>query len=219
MALGVTTFFRLVFAVGKGLIQGLPEITETQDPIELFGEWYDLACRSQLLFPDAVTLATSTAEGKPSARMVLLKSFDERGFVFFTNYGSRKASELKENPHAALVFYWGPLQRQVRVEGQVELLEHDDSEAYFRTRPRGSQIGAWTSRQSAVLRERQDLERQFAHYQREFAGRDVELPEFWGGFRVAPERIEFWQGKANRLHDRIHFTRTPDGWTVVRLYP
>ena len=219
MALNITTFFRLVFSAGKGLIKGLPEILESRDPIDLFGEWYETACRSRLLLPDAVTLATSTADGKPSARMVLLKSFDQRGFVFFTNYGSRKASELKENPYAALVVYWGPLQRQVRIEGRVEFLERVDSEAYFRTRPRGSQIGAWASRQSAVLRQREDLERRFARCQREFAGRDVDPPEFWGGYSVVPERIEFWQGKANRLHDRIHFTRTPHGWTVVRLYP
>ncbi len=217
--MGITAFLRLVFSAARGLVQGLPALVETRDPIELFADWYDTACRSQLLLPDAVTLATSTVDGQPSARMVLLKSFDERGFVFFTNYGSRKASELRENPRAALVAYWGPLQRQVRIEGRVALLEREDSDAYFRTRPRGSQIGAWASRQSAVLRERPDLERRFTRYQREFAGRDVDPPEFWGGFRVVPERIEFWQGRANRLHDRVHFTRSADGWTVVRLYP
>ncbi len=213
------TFLRLVLSAGKGLVKGLPEIVESRDPIDLFGEWYETACRTGLLLPEAATLATSTLDGKPSARMVLLKSFDARGFVFFTNYGSRKASEMKENPFAALVFYWGPLQRQVRVEGRVELLERDESDQYFRTRPRGSQLGAWASRQSAVLREREDLNRRFARYQREFAGRDVDPPEFWGGYRIAAERIEFWQGKANRLHDRVHFTRTSKGWTAIRLYP
>ncbi len=205
--------------LGQGVISGLPEASDSRDPMDLFREWYELASGSRILFPDAMTLATADADGKPSARMVLFKGQDERGFRFFTNYGSRKAHELEENPYAALVFHWAALQRQIRIEGKIERLTHEESEAYFRTRPRGSRIGAWASKQSRRLERREVLEEAFSETDRRFKGEDVPLPPFWGGFRVVPNRIEFWQGRANRLHDRLRFVRVEDGWETERLYP
>jgi pyridoxamine 5'-phosphate oxidase len=157
-----------------------------------------------------MTLATATPDGVPAARMMLLKDVDQRGFVFFTNYASRKGRELLANRQAALVFHWAVLQRQVRVEGTVERLPQAQSEAYFQTRPRGSRIGAWASRQSAELSSRAELDGRVKEYERRFAGQDVPLPPFWGGF---------WQGRINRLHDRIRYTRTGTGWAVTRLQP
>ncbi len=151
--------------------------------------------------------------------MMLLKGCDERGFRFFTNYESRKGEELVSNSRAALVFYWGRLHRQVRVEGTVEKLSEEESRDYFRTRPRGSQLGAWASHQSSVLQTRRELEERFREYESRFKGQEVPLPPFWGGFRLAPERIEFWQGRANRLHDRLLYTRSGRGWERVRLSP
>ena len=210
---------RTVITAGKGVTQGLPEATADRDPIELFGEWFEAARQSGILLPDTMALATCTKGGRPSVRMVLLKGFDERGFVFYTNYGSRKASELTENPHAALVMHWAVLQRQVRIEGAVTKLSAEESAAYFRTRSRGSRLGAWASKQSTTLDHRQQMEERFKAYAQQFKGEEVPLPSFWGGFRVAPERIEFWQGRADRLHDRLCFTRDADGWTTMRLYP
>ncbi len=166
-----------------------------------------------------MTVATATSDGAPSARMMLLKAVEARGFVFYTNYESRKAGELLANPRAALVFHWPVLQRQVRVEGAATRLTHAESEAYFRTRPRGSQLGAWASRQSAELPARAELDRRVQEQEQRFAGQDVPLPPFWGGYRLTPSVIEFWQGRINRLHDRLRYTRTPSGWTVTRLYP
>jgi pyridoxamine 5'-phosphate oxidase len=205
--------------LGQGVISGLPEATENRDPLDLFGEWFDLARGSRILLPEAMTLATVSSDGKPSARMVLFKGIDERGIRFFTNYESRKGRELEKNPNAALVFHWAALQRQVRIEGSVERLTHAESEAYFSTRPRGSRIGAWASMQSRRLKTRKDLDQAARAIDREYAGKDIPLPPFWGGFRVVPERIEFWQGRANRLHDRIRFDRVENGWESVRLYP
>ncbi len=166
-----------------------------------------------------MTVATATSDGAPSARMMLLKGVDPRGFVFFTNYQSRKSGELLSNPRAALVFHWAVLQRQVRVEGTVEKLPQDESEAYFRTRPRGSRIGAWASKQSAELSRRAELDQRFRECEARFAGQDVPLPPFWGGFRLTPLLIEFWQGRLNRLHDRVRYTREGSSWNVARLYP
>lgn len=205
--------------LGQGVIVGLPEAEMSRDPLELFREWYDLANGSRILLPDAMTLATSTTDGRPSARMVLFKGLDDRGFRFFTNYESRKADELEENPHAALVFHWAALQRQVRIEGGVERLSLEESKAYFKTRPRGSRIGAWASKQSRRLMRRQDLEDAARSIEAEYEGREVPLPPFWGGYRVIPSRIEFWQGRANRLHDRVRFARTEGRWEAERLYP
>ena len=167
-----------------------------------------------------MTLATVDADGTPSARMVLLKGFDERGFVFYTNYGSPKASDLERNPGAALVFYWAELERQVRVSGTVARVSHEESEAYFRTRALGSRLGAWASAQSTVISGRAPLEQRLGEVTARFADGDVPLPPFWGGYIVTPQSIEFWQGRPNRLHDRLRYLRQPDGtWIVERLSP
>jgi pyridoxamine 5'-phosphate oxidase len=166
-----------------------------------------------------MTLATAGADGRPSARMVLLKGVDERGFVFYTNYGSRKAAELDGSGVAALVFWWPPLQRQVRVEGSVERVTREESEAYFRTRPVGSRLGAWASAQSQVIAGREVLERRLRELQEQFGDGEVPLPSFWGGYRVRPEVIEFWQNRSDRLHDRLRYRRVGEGWTIERLSP
>ena len=210
---------RALLTMGRGVVKGLSDLDVTDDPIEYFKRWFEDAKRSGLFLPEAVCLATATDAGAPSARMMLLKGVDQRGFVFFTNYDSRKGDELAANPRAALVFHWAILERQVRVEGRVERIAEEESEAYFRSRPRGSRIGAWASRQSAPLAERAELERQGREIEGRYPGEDVPLPPFWGGFRLAPERIEFWQGRIDRLHDRLRYTRSDDAWIVERLYP
>lgn len=166
-----------------------------------------------------VALATADGGGRPSVRMVLLRGVDEGGFVFHTNYNSRKAKELMENPQAALCFHWPTMEEQIRIEGRVERLSADESDAYFRTRPRGSQLGAWASDQSAVLLSRETLEAQYREIERRFDGAQVPRPPFWGGFRLVPERIEFWFGRPDRLHDRISYTRDGTAWRIERLYP
>lgn len=210
---------RTAVTLGKGVFVGLTEATEDRDPIELFGEWYQAAQESGIFMPDAMALATADANGAPSVRMVLLKRFDQRGFAFYTNYGSRKAADLDANPRAALCIHWGVLERQVRVEGPVTRVSEDESSAYFATRPRGSRIGAWASDQSRPLRSRGELEHRVRDAEARFPGDDVPLPPFWGGYRLRPERIEFWQGRADRLHDRLVFRREGDGWRTERLYP
>ena len=166
-----------------------------------------------------VALATADNHGRPSVRMVLLRGADERGFVFHTNYNSRKARELVDNPHAALCFHWPTLEEQIRVEGRIERLPAAESDAYFASRPRGSQLGAWASEQSAVLPSRETLEEQYRATERRFEGSAVPRPPFWGGFRLVPERIEFWFGRPDRLHDRLSYTRNAGGWQIERLYP
>lgn len=201
------------------MTHGLSELSVASDPVGLFKEWYEAAKRSGLFLPEAMTLATATPDGVPSARMMLLKGVDDDGFVFYTNYGSRKGEELTQNPQAALVVHWPTLQRQVRVEGPVEKMSYEESSSYFRTRPRGSQIGAWASAQSEPLASRDELERRVGECESRFANKEVPLPEFWGGFRLRPRRIEFWQGRINRLHDRLCYTREDGGWKITRLYP
>jgi pyridoxamine 5'-phosphate oxidase len=191
----------------------------SQDPLEQFEHWFAEAKRAGVEVPEAMTLATADAEGAPSARMVLLKGAGEDGFVFYTGYGSRKSKELEQNPSAALVFYWRPLGRQVRVEGSVERVSEAESAGYFATRPRGSQLAAWASHQSQPLESREELERRYAELEREYADRDVPLPPHWGGYRLHPEAIEFWEHRENRLHDRIRYTRAREGWKVERLSP
>jgi pyridoxamine 5'-phosphate oxidase len=199
---------------------GLPDPGPDADPLALFGQWFEAAREAGLFLPEAMTLATADPDGRPSARMVLLKQFDDEGFTFFTNFGSRKAAELDANPHAALVFHWAILERQVRIEGRAERLDEAHSTAYFRTRPRGSQLGAWASEQSRPLARRQDLEARYREADERFAGKEIPLPPFWGGYRVRPERMEFWQGRVSRLHDRWVWRRGMEpGWTIERLYP
>ncbi len=166
-----------------------------------------------------MTLATVAADGRPSARMVLLKGFDQRGFVFYTNYGSRKAGELNANAAAALVFWWPPLERQVRVEGRAERISREESEAYFRTRPLGSKLGAWASAQSEVIPGREVLEERLEQLMARYASDEVPLPPFWGGYRLLPETVEFWQHRENRLHDRLRYRRDGAAWVVERLSP
>ena len=166
-----------------------------------------------------VLLATADVAGHPSARMVLLRGADARGFVFFTNYSSRKGRELTENPQAALCFYWPSLDEQIRIEGRVERASPDESDAYFGSRPRGSQLGAWASDQSSVLASRETLEEKYREVERRFEGQSVQRPPFWGGFRLAPVRIEFWYGRPDRLHDRVVYVRDGSAWRIERLYP
>jgi pyridoxamine 5'-phosphate oxidase len=197
----------------------LTERDVAPDPITQFLAWFEQARAAELPEPNAMTLATATPDGNPSARIVLLKGVDERGFVFFTDYRSRKGEELRANPRAALVFHWQELERQVRVTGTAARVPVAESEAYFRTRPLGSRIGAWTSHQSAVIERREVLEERLAELQRTFASGDVPLPPYWGGIRIAPESVELWQGRPSRLHDRIRYVREGSSWRIERLAP
>jgi pyridoxamine 5'-phosphate oxidase len=210
---------RALFAAGRGFVTGLSDDAVGQDPLALFDKWLSNAKRAGIFLPESMTLATCASDGSPSARQMLLKGVTEKGFAFYTNFESRKAEELTVNPRAALVFHWPILERQVRVEGPVERLSKEESEAYFQSRPRGSQIGAWASRQSWRLENREEMERKFKEYEQKHPSGDLPLPPFWGGYRLRPLRIEFWQGRLNRLHDRVCFTRRSGGWEITRLYP
>src|SRR5262245_32871690 len=197
----------------------LDEADLDPDPFRQFRLWLDQAVAAPIKEPLAMALATATPDGRPSARMVLLRGFDERGFVFFTNYDSRKGGEMEANPRAALAFYWDVLDRQVRIEGRVEHTSDAESDEYFRGRPHGSRLGAWASRQSEVIVNRQVLERQMEELQARYPG-EVPRPSCWGGYRVVPETIEFWEGRANRLHDRLRYVRQgTGGWRIERLSP
>ena len=200
-------------------IAGLDENTINRDPIKQFQEWLNDAIAAQLPLPEAMTLATATSDGKPSARMVLLKQVDEDGFVFFTNYNSPKAEQLDVNPYAALVFYWAQLDRQVRVEGSVIRVSAQESRDYFKTRPRESQIGAWASAQSEAISGREVLELRAQELEALYCDREIDCPEYWGGYRLRPERIEFWKSRIGRLHDRILYQWGSGGWTISRLAP
>lgn len=200
-------------------LEGLDENTIDRDPIKQFQRWFDEAKAANLPLPEAMTLATATPDGKPSARMVLLKQVDEDGFVFFTNYNSAKAEQLDANPYAALVFYWSRLDRQVRVEGSVIRTSEQESRDYFKTRPRESQIGAWASAQSQVIAGRAVLEQRAQELEDLYRDREVDCPEYWGGYRLKPERIEFWKSRVGRLHDRILYERDLTGWAIRRLAP
>jgi pyridoxamine 5'-phosphate oxidase len=191
-----------------------------RDPLAQFRRWYAEAVDAGVQLPEAMTLATATADGAPSARMVLLKGVDERGFVFYSNYESRKGRELAENPRAALVFHWPQTpRRQVSATGRVELLPAEESAEYFRTRPFGSRIGAWASRQSEVMEGREELERSFAELEAAHADGDVARPPWWGGYVLRPDTVEFWQNRPNRLHDRLRYRRSGEDWILERLSP
>ena len=198
---------------------GLRESDAASDPIEQFRSWFEEALAARLHEPNAMTLATATHDGRPSARVVLLKGFDERGFVFYTSYEGRKGGELATNPNCALVFYWGELERQVRVEGRASRISEVASDEYFGSRPRGSQLGAWASEQSRPVEHRGALEERLRSLEVEYEGREVPRPPFWGGYSVEPEVIEFWQGRENRLHDRLVYRRSGGSWRRERLQP
>ena len=202
-------------------LAGLTENDLNSDPVKQFELWFQQALDADLIEPNAMTIATATTDGKPSARIVLLKGVSDRGFVFYTNYESQKGQELIANPNAALVFLWNKLERQVRIEGKVEKLSPQESEEYFHSRPKASQIGAWTSDQSRVIPSRKVLEQKQAELQEQYAGEaEIPLPRHWGGFRVVPARIEFWQGRPSRLHDRLVYELQPDrSWSIERLAP
>ena len=200
--------------------RGLTEEDLLGDPIAQFQSWFEDACRAEVFEPNAMTLATVGADGQPSARVVLLKGVDRRGLAFFTNLMSRKSRELDASARAAPVFWWGPLARQVRFEGTVERVADAEADAYFASRPRGSQIGAWASPQSAVIADRRALEDAARAHEERFGAGAVPRPEFWGGFRLLPLRAEFWQGRTDRLHDRLRYSRDASGgWRLERLAP
>lgn len=199
--------------------EGLRREDLDDDPFVQFQRWFTEACERIRLDPNAVTLATVDPEGAPAARTVLLKYFDRSGFVFFTNLGSRKASHIENNAHVALLFWWPELERQVEINGRAERISQAESAKYFLTRPRGSQLGAWVSQQSQVITSRKALEMKLDEVKRKFANREVPLPSFWGGFRVVPRALEFWQGQPSRLHDRFRYVRDEDGWRIERLQP
>lgn len=198
---------------------GLDEADLAADPFTQFGLWLEQAIAADPQDPTAMTLATADRQGRPSARVVLLKGFDERGFVFYTNYDSRKGRELAANPWAALSFFWAPLHRQVRIEGTVEKIAAAESDVYYASRPLGSRLGAWASPQSRPIADRAELERALAEVAARHEQGELPRPEFWGGYRLRPETIEFWQGRPSRLHDRILFQRGPGGWQRQRLAP
>jgi pyridoxamine 5'-phosphate oxidase len=197
----------------------LTEESVAANPFDQFRAWFDEALAAQLPEPTAMTLATADTQGVPSARTVLLKGVDETGFVWYTNYASEKGQCLEQNPVAAILFFWPELERQVRISGTVERVSRDESEAYFHSRPRESQLGAWASHQSTVVASREDLEQSYAAMQQQFADGEIPLPPTWGGYRLSPLRIEFWQGRPSRMHDRIRYRQSDGGWITERLAP
>ena len=189
-----------------------------EDPFKQFEKWFSESLKFEFVDPSAMTLATTTKEGKPSARVLLLKGFDSRGFVFYTNYKSRKGKEIEQNPFGCLLFYWDKLDRQVRIDGSIEKVSKEESEKYFNSRPYKSRLGAWASNQSSVIESRSVIVKEFIKYFIKY-GKNIPLPPFWGGYRLIPNEFEFWQGRPNRLHDRIRYIKQKKGWKIERLAP
>jgi len=218
---------RCLFTFGQGVALPLPEISPNATPADLFEQWFNDANKAGILLPEAMSVSTCSSTGQPSSRMVLLKEFDQDGFIFYTNYGSRKSHDLEENNKVALLFHWNVLQRQIRIEGTVEKISAEQSARYFHSRDRGSQIGAWASRQSTKLTHDNELKEKFTEFEQKFNtgsnNEEIPHPEFWGGWRVKPHYIEFWQGRASRLHDRICFEKAiddnSDKWQQFKLHP
>lgn len=200
-------------------LKTLERKTARENPLEQFEIWFAEAIDNNLHEPYASVLATATADGKPSARVVLLRSFDADGFVFFTNYDSRKGQDIAENPKASMLFYWAEVERQVRIEGSISKASTEISDSYFASRPRESQIGAWVSPQSRTIENREVLEQKFADLEAKWRGKEIERPENWGGYILSPELFEFWQGRESRLHDRLIYTKSDAGWNIERVAP
>ncbi len=197
----------------------LNETSVDKNPFIQFTKWYDSILNSKLNEPTAMMLSTADVNGSPSARIVLLKEIDDSGFVFYTNYGSRKGKDLKQNPKAALTFFWDELRRQIRIEGRIEEISRETSKEYFSSRPRESQIGAWVSEQSSVIPDREFLENKYVELKEKFGNEEIPLPDFWGGYRLIPNYFEFWQGRENRLHDRICYKEENNEWKIFRIAP
>jgi len=210
---------RCLLTFGQGVALPAPDLSNVSDPMSLFEQWFNDANKSGILLPEAMSVSTCSKEGQPSSRMVLLKSFDENGFVFYTNYDSRKSQEIDDNSKVALLFHWNVLQRQVRIEGTVSKTSEEQSAAYFSSRDRGSQIGAWASKQSQKLSHDNELKERFNEFEQKFANEKVSLPPYWGGWNVEPHFIEFWQGRASRLHDRLCFEKSAGQWQNFKLHP
>ena len=210
---------RCLLTFGQGVALPLPPIGENADPLSLFQLWFDEANKSGILLPEAMSVSSVSQDGQPSCRMVLLKEFNQDGFIFYTNYASRKSHELNDNGKIALLFHWNVLQRQIRIEGCIEKVSAEQSAKYFHSRGRGSQIGAWASRQSSKIQTETELADNVDYYTKKFAGQEIPLPEFWGGWRVKPNYMEFWQGRASRLHDRVCFEKSASGWDNFKLQP
>lgn len=214
------TKLRCLITAGQGVAGSNISVDVLDDPIAMFDDWFKQAKEAGIILPESLTLASASTTGMPSARVVLLKSFDQTGFTFFTNYNSRKGQELTDNPQAAMVFHWNILQRQVRIEGKIERVSEAESLAYFHSRPRGSQLGAWASYQSREIDSREILADKVKALETKYQGQEIPLPPFWGGFKLVPSHMELWQGRADRLHDRYYFSKDDaNNWQRTRLAP
>lgn len=210
---------RCLLTFGQGVVLPLPEIPKNASPHTLFTLWFDEAKKAGILLPESMSISSCGANGQPSSRMVLLKDYDEQGFIFYTNYGSRKCHEFAENNKVALLFHWNVLQRQVRIEGTLEKVSLEKSADYFHSRDRGSQVGAWASKQSQKLQYDDELKERMSYFSQQYAKGEVPHPEFWGGWRIKPTYMEFWQGRASRLHDRVCFEKQAENWQSFKLHP